>query len=65
VVLRGTLRSPSEQATQQLRAYVETLKRDKELAAIFGTVALTSLDRTEGDSALTFEVACKLREAKP
>jgi hypothetical protein len=65
VVLRGTLRSPSEQATQQLRAYVEALKRDKELAAIFGTVALTSLDRTEDDNALTFEVACKLRETKP
>jgi hypothetical protein len=65
VVLRGTLRSPSEQATQQLRAYVEGLKNDKELAAIFGTVALTSLDRPEGDGALTFEVACKLREAKP
>lgn len=65
VVLRGTLRSPSEQATQQLRAYVDNLRRDRELSAIFGTVALTSLERTENDNALTFEVACKLKEARP
>jgi hypothetical protein len=65
VVLRGTLRSPSDQATQQLRAYVESLRRDKELAAIFGTVTLTSLERSEGDNALSFEVACKLKDAKP
>jgi hypothetical protein len=65
IVVRGTLRSPSDQATQQLRAYVETLRRDKELSAIFGTVALTSLERPEGDNALNFEVACKLKEAKP
>jgi hypothetical protein len=65
VVVRGTLRAPSDQATQQLRAYVDTLRRDPQLAAIFGTVALTSLDRTEGDNALSFEVACKLKETKP
>ncbi len=65
VVLRGTLRSPSDQATHQLRAYVETLRRDKELGAIFGTVTIMSLERLEGDNALSFEVACKLKEAKP
>jgi hypothetical protein len=65
VVLRGTMRSPSDQATQQLRAYVETLRKDKELSAIFGTIALTSLERPEGDNALNFEIACKLKEAKP
>ena len=65
VVVRGILRSPSDQATQQLRAYVDSLRHDKELAAIFGSVAITSVERTEGDNALTFEVACKLKEAKP
>jgi hypothetical protein len=65
VVLRGTLRVPSEQATQQLRAYVETLRRDKELGPLFSTIALTSLERTEDDSSLRFEVACKLKEPKP
>ncbi len=65
VVLRGTLRVPSEQATQQLRAYVETLRRDKELGPLFSTVALTSLERAGDDSSLNFEIACKLKEAKP
>lgn len=65
VVVRGTLRAPSEQATQQLRAYVETLRRDREFAALFGTIALTSLERVDGDLSMHFEVACKLKEAKP
>ena len=65
VVLRGTLRVPSEQATQQLRAYVETLRRDKELGPLFSTIALTSLERAGDDSSLNFEVACKLKESKP
>ena len=65
VVLRGALRVPSEQATQQLRAYVETLRRDKELGPLFSTIALTSLERSEDDSSLRFEVACKLKEPKP
>jgi hypothetical protein len=65
VVLRGTLRAPSDQATQQLRTYVESLKSDRELAAIFSTIVNTSLERADDDNALTFEVACKLKEAKP
>ena len=64
VVVRATLRSPSEQATQQLRAYVEGLRRDKELAAIFSTIANTSLERADDGNAITFEVACKLKEAR-
>ena len=65
VVVRGTLHAPSEQATQQLRAYVESLRRDREFAALFGTIALTSLERLEGDLSMRFEVACKLKEVKP
>ena len=65
VVLRGTLHAPSELATQQLRAYVETLRRDPELGALFSTVALTSLERTEDDNSLHFEVACKFKGAQP
>ncbi|SDS05747.1 hypothetical protein [Opitutus sp. GAS368] len=66
VVLRGTLRAASsEQATQQLRAYVETLRHEREFAALFGTIALTSLERIDGDQGMHFEVALKLKEAKP
>lgn len=65
VVIRGTLRLPSDQATQQLRAYVEILKRDKELAAIFSTVVATSVERMDGDNALSFEIALRMKEPKP
>ncbi|MBI2814680.1 MAG: hypothetical protein HYX71_10380 [Opitutae bacterium] len=65
VVVRGTLHIPSEKATQQLRAYVETLRHDREFAALFSTIALTSLERIDGDLSMHFEVACKLKEAKP
>ena len=65
VVVRGTLHVPSEKATQQLRAYVESLRRDQEFAALFSTIALTSLERVDGDLSMHFEVACKLKEAKP
>ena len=65
VVVRGILHVSSEKATQQLRAYVETLRHDPEFTALFGTIALTSLERIEGDLSMHFEVACKLKEAKP
>ncbi len=68
VVLRGTLRATSsELATQQLKAYVVTLRNDREFAALFSTIALTSLERLEGDLGMHFEVALKLKdkEAKP
>jgi hypothetical protein len=65
VVLRGTLRLPSDQATLRLREYVESLKRDKELAAVFGTIVPTSVERIDSDNALTFDIACKLKEARP
>lgn len=65
LVLRGTLRVPSEQGTQQLRAYVETLRKDNELGALFGSIKLTSLDRAEDDNSMSFEIECKLKEAAP
>jgi hypothetical protein len=65
VVLRGTLRGPSEAATQQLRAYVDGLRHNREFSTLFGTIALTSLERLEGDLGMHFEVALKLKEAKP
>jgi hypothetical protein len=63
VVLRGTLREPSEQATQTLRRYVDDLRRDPAIGPLFASVALISLDRAEGTDTLTFEIACKLKGA--
>jgi hypothetical protein len=65
VVIRGNLRAPSEQATQLLRSYVDSLRRDPEFSARFSNIALTSLERGESDENMGFEVACKLKEAKP
>ena len=65
VVLRGSMRMPADQAAIKLGTYAESLRRDKELSAIFSTVTIMSMERLEGDNALNFEVACKLREPKP
>lgn len=65
VVLRGTLREPSEQAAQTLRRYVETLRRDAVIGPLFSSIALISLDREPNTEMLTFEIACKLKGYKP
>jgi len=52
---RHAARALLELATQQLRAYVVTLRKDREFAALFGTIALTSLERLEGDLGMHFE----------
>ena len=65
VALRGTLREPAEQAAQTLRAYVITLRKDPEIGPKFGIIALVTLERVEGTDHVEFEIACKLKEAKP
>ncbi len=64
VVLRGSLRAPSEQATQQLRAYVDSLRTNPDFSTLFAPIALTSLERADADTAMRFEIALKLREPK-
>lgn len=65
VVLRGTLREPSTRATQTLRAYVDSLRRDPKLGPLFATVALVSMERSESGDQITFEITCKLKEPRP
>jgi hypothetical protein len=65
VVLRGTLREPSEQGAQTLRRYVDTLRKDPTLSPLFGSIALTSIDREGNTDMLTFEIACKLKGDQP
>ena len=64
LALRGSLREPAEQATQTLRNYVASLRKDPVIGAKFGVIALVSLERSEGD-AVQFEIACRLKDAKP
>lgn len=61
VVLRGVLREPSGQASQTLRTYVESLRRDPRIGPLFGSIALVSLERSELGDELTFEVACRFK----
>ena len=63
VVLRGSLREPSEQATQTLRRYVDVLRKDPAIGPTFTNIVLVSLDRAADTDTLTFEIACKLKVA--
>ena len=61
VVLRGTLREPSEQGAQTLRRYVDTLRKDPAINPLFSSIALTSIEREGNTDTLTFEIALKLK----
>lgn len=63
VVLRGKLMEPSGPAAQTLRRYVEDLRKDPAIGPLFSTIGLVSLEREETNEVMTFEIACKLKEA--
>ena len=63
VVLRGILHEPSGPAAQTLRNYVAGLRKDPAIGPLFATIALVSLEREESNEAMSFEIACKLKEA--
>ncbi|AOS44468.1 hypothetical protein Verru16b_01530 [Lacunisphaera limnophila] len=65
LVLRGILREPSTRASQTLRTYVDTLRRDPKLGPLFSSVVLVSLERNEEANQITFEIACRLKEPAP
>jgi len=65
VSLRGSLHEPAEQAAQTLRGYVNTLRKDPEIGPKFTVIALVSMERSSDSSSVEFEIACKLKEAKP
>lgn len=63
VSVRGTLREPAEQASQTLRNYVNTLRKDAEIGPKFSVIALVSMERATDGNSVEFEIACKLKEA--
>lgn len=65
VVLRGILREPSTRASQTLRTYVDSLRRDEKLGPLFSTVALVSMERNDAGDEMTFEIACRLKAPLP
>ena len=65
VAVRGSLREPAEQAAQTLRSYVNTLRKDPQIGPRFAVIALVSLERADDTGIVEFEIACRLKEAKP
>jgi len=63
VVLRGKLLEPSGQAAMTLRRYADDLRKNPAIAPLFATIALVSMEREESNEVMTFEIACKLKEA--
>jgi hypothetical protein len=65
LVMRGSLREPSEQASRTLRRYVEDLRADPAIGPPFAGIALTSLQREDPSDSLAFEITFKLKSAQP
>jgi Tfp pilus assembly protein PilN len=59
VVLRGTIRGASETASTRVSAYLDTLRQDELIGALFPDVSLTNLLRNPTTQGLTFDIALK------
>lgn len=62
--LRGVIRGAPELATAQATAYVEQLRKDEKLAALFDEVLLTNINRDPLSGRLVFELFLKLKGEK-
>lgn len=62
LVLQGSLRENSQQASRTLRAYVDTLRADPLLGPLFPAVTLTTLDRDSAGTAISFEITLRTKE---
>jgi len=65
LTLRGVVRGAPELASATANAYVEQLRKDPELSAVFDDVALTSLSRDPVSGRLLVELHLRLKPAKP
>lgn len=63
LMLRGALQEPPDQAARTLQTYLETLRADPAVSTIFPEITQTSVQRGERASALTFEIALRLKAA--
>ena len=63
LVLQGSLRENSQQASRTLRAYVDTLRADPLLGPLFPVVTLTTLDRDSAGTAISFEITLRTKES--
>ena len=64
VVVRGNLRESSARAMPLLGGYVDLLRKDEKISALFREINLTDLERGAGGDSLRFEIQFKLKPAK-
>ncbi|MDD2763843.1 MAG: hypothetical protein PHE83_07730 [Opitutaceae bacterium] len=61
VTIRGSLAEPPERASRVLGRYIETLRTDPQINALFGDISAPSLDRAKQDDLFNFEIVLKPR----
>ena len=61
IAIRGSLAEPPERASRVLGHYVETLRNDQRIGALFGDISAPSLDRAKEDNLFNFQIALKPR----
>ena len=64
VVIRGDITGAAEEASGQVFTYLDALRKDKELAALFDSIALTSVARDVGRMKFEFGMKFKGGAAK-
>jgi len=65
VVVSGVVRGAPELASGQANAYVEQLRKDKEITALFDDVSMTNVSRDPTTGRLNIELTLKLKGEKP
>jgi hypothetical protein len=59
VTIRGSLTESPEQASRVLGRYIETLRNDTQIKALFTDISAPSLDRARQDNLFNFEIVLK------
>ena len=59
VTIRGSLAEPPEPASRVLGQYIEALRNDAQIGALFGDISASSLDRAKDGDLFNFEIVLK------
>ena len=62
-VLRGLVAGTPDQASGTASSYVDMLRGNKRLAAVFASITLTNLNRDQGSGLLAFEINFKAKNS--
>lgn len=65
VTIRGSLAEPPERASRVLGRYIETLRTDPQINALFDDISAPSLDRSRQEDLFNFEIVLKPRRPAP